>query len=136
MSDVPCNSCTVCCKWQLVILMPEDQPNLDHYDFRTIDRPGDPIRVLNTRENGECVHLGPGGCTIYENRPLICSTFDCRKQFLSMTRNERRKMKNQEMWKAARARLDTLTPAERGAVPAYGKAAKDGMAALLEKFGG
>jgi Fe-S-cluster containining protein len=32
--------------------------------------------VLRQRSDGACVHLGPQGCTVYEDRPAVC--FDCR----------------------------------------------------------
>ena len=34
--------------------------------------------VLQRRSNGACVHLGGRGCTVYEQRPAVCRTFDCR----------------------------------------------------------
>ncbi len=77
MSDVPCNGCTACCRQQVVLLSMEDEPNMAAYDYRHV---GD-LRVLNNKPNGDCTHLGPEGCTIYENRPFICRTYDCRKHF-------------------------------------------------------
>jgi Fe-S-cluster containining protein len=34
--------------------------------------------VLQRRSDGACVHLGERGCTVYEQRPAVCRTFDCR----------------------------------------------------------
>jgi Fe-S-cluster containining protein len=34
--------------------------------------------VLQRRSDGACVHLGKQGCTVYEQRPAVCRTFDCR----------------------------------------------------------
>jgi Fe-S-cluster containining protein len=34
--------------------------------------------VLQRRSDGACVHLGERGCTVYERRPAVCRTFDCR----------------------------------------------------------
>jgi Fe-S-cluster containining protein len=48
------------------------------------------VAELNRRDNGECVYLGEEGCTIYQRRPAVCRSFDCRSLFLKQTRNERR----------------------------------------------
>ena len=50
------------------------------------------------------------GCSIYERRPSVCRGFDCRKLFMSKTRNERRDwiksgMMQREVYAAARERL-------------------------------
>jgi Fe-S-cluster containining protein len=34
--------------------------------------------VLQRRADGACVHLGEWGCTVYEQRPAVCRSFDCR----------------------------------------------------------
>jgi Fe-S-cluster containining protein len=104
MSDVPCNGCTACCRQQIVRLTGGDMQNMAIYDWRQIGE----FRVLNNKPNGECVHLGPGGCTIYEQRPLVCRTYDCRKQFKILSGNERRRFRNSAMGDEARKRLDTL----------------------------
>lgn len=33
---------------------------------------------LATRANGDCVYLCAGGCSIYDTRPNICRSYDCR----------------------------------------------------------
>jgi Fe-S-cluster containining protein len=34
---------------------------------------------LRKRADGACVHLGEDGrCTVYEHRPTVCRTYDCR----------------------------------------------------------
>lgn len=35
-------------------------------------------QVLAHKLNGDCVYLGPGGCSIYDRRPILCRAFDCR----------------------------------------------------------
>ncbi len=37
---------------------------------------------LAKKENDDCVYLGPNGCTIYERRPIVCRSFDCRDYLL------------------------------------------------------
>ena len=34
--------------------------------------------VLWRRPDGACLHLSERGCTVYEQRPAICGSFDCR----------------------------------------------------------
>jgi len=42
------------------------------------ERSPDGELVLQRRWDGACVHLGEQGCTVYEQRPAVCRTFDCR----------------------------------------------------------
>lgn len=108
MTDVECDGCTACCRHQLVVLMDEDLPNLAVYAYHEIDMDGTPVRMLKNRPNGDCSHLGPAGCTIYDQRPEVCRAYDCRKQFKIMPRNDRRQVRSQAIWRAARERLGTL----------------------------
>jgi hypothetical protein len=55
---------------------PENGDDLGHLDTEP-----DPERGglrLRKRPDGGCIHLGPDGCTVYENRPAACRGFDCR----------------------------------------------------------
>lgn len=104
MSKVPCNTCTACCRQQIVRLTDEDLPNLPFYSWRQIGE----FRVLNNKANGECFHLGPEGCSIYEQRPSVCRTYDCRKQFKILSPAERRRFAHSAMGDEARQRLGTL----------------------------
>jgi Fe-S-cluster containining protein len=68
------------------------------------------VAELSQRDNGDCVYLGDGGCTIYDRRPFVCRGFDCRQLFLSQSRDVRRqwikdKMVSREVYAAARTRL-------------------------------
>lgn len=79
---------------------------------------GNPVYLLATTEEGACVYLGPTGCTIYERRPLLCRTFDCRKHYLILPRQDRDNLvllglSSRAVFNAARSRLKTLTSAER-----------------------
>ena len=74
--------------------------------------------VLATTPEGACVYLGEKGCTIYERRPLICRTFDCRKHYLILPRQDRDnlvrlKLSSRAVFNAARARLTTLSAEEK-----------------------
>ena len=45
---------------------------------------GATIEVIKPRPNGDCLYLGPGGCTIHDRAPAICRAFGCRKYFASL----------------------------------------------------
>lgn len=96
--------------------MPEDEPNLDVFEINNL---GNGIRVLKLLPNGDCAHLGPDGCTIYDRRPAVCVAYDCRLQFLSMSRVERRAHSSPGIWREARKRLDTLDEIDRLQVKGY-----------------
>lgn len=119
-TEVPCGTCTECCKTnQGLFLHPEQGDNVDSYQTRTvIDRHGNAIHMLATTPDGACVYLGPTGCTIYEQRPLLCRSFDCRKHYLILPRQDRDNLvrlglSSRSVFNAARARLKTLSAAER-----------------------
>jgi hypothetical protein len=113
---VPCNGCRACCQHELVAIVPEAGDDVASYETETIAG----IVVLRRRPNGDCVYLGEGhgGCTIHDRAPQICRSFDCRRYFLSMRRNERRAIQRLNgdkipIFEAGRARLATLTDVER-----------------------
>jgi hypothetical protein len=90
------------------------------YEFRVAKRPGsdEPVFLLATKENGECAYLGPEGCTIYERRPVLCRSFDCRKHYLILPRQDRDNlvrlgMSSRDVFNAGRIRVKTLSPEER-----------------------
>ena len=115
MSDVPCNGCTACCRHQIVLLSDKDEPNIAAYDYRRVGG----HRALNNKPNGDCAHLGPDGCTIYEKRPFVCRTYDCRKHFKSLTASERRRFSNSVLGDEARKRLATLDAGDLADLPSY-----------------
>jgi len=91
-TEVPCRACTECCRSnQGLFLHPEQGDDVQTYQFqiRTDKVTGDPVYLLATKEDGACVYLGPSGCTIYERRPLLCRTFDCRKHYLILPKQDR-----------------------------------------------
>jgi Fe-S-cluster containining protein len=104
VSEVSCQGCTACCRQQIVVLSKADEPNLAAYDYREVGS----LRVLNTRPDGACIHLGASGCTIYDRRPIICQHYDCRKHFQSLSAGERKRFAGGAMGEAARKRLASL----------------------------
>lgn len=121
MSDrsiVPCNGCTACCCGQIVALEPTDR--LEDYDAAPGFHPltGEPAWLLKQKANGECIHLGSDGCTVYENAPAVCRSFDCRRHIMRIaaTRAQRRALiresKRDPVIMAGIERLPTLTADE------------------------
>lgn len=111
-TDVPCNGCTACCRDEAILLCPDlgDNPQLYETIERTIS--GKPVLMI-AQKDGHCVYLGDHGCTIRDYAPALCRAFDCRRNFLQYTRNERRRilkagLANKEVFEAGRKRLHTL----------------------------
>jgi Fe-S-cluster containining protein len=81
---------------------------------------GNGVFLLATTPDGACVYLGPEGCTIYDRRPLLCRSFDCRKHYLILPRQDRDnlvrlKLSSRAVFNEGRKRLKTLSASERQA---------------------
>ncbi|MDE3197709.1 MAG: YkgJ family cysteine cluster protein [Acidobacteriota bacterium] len=121
LTEVPCKGCTECCRHNsAVFLHPGEGDDVRSYQVRAIARPenGELVFLLATKENKECVYLGPDGCTIYERRPFLCRSFDCRKHYLILPKQDRVNLVNaglsaQSVFDAAKSRVGTLSAAER-----------------------
>ena len=92
-ADVPCGSCTLCCRTLIVPLAEEEYAQ---YDWAWICKPdgtkiSESARALKRKPNGDCVYLGESGCTIHGRAPHVCQRFDCRELFLKSDRAGRRK---------------------------------------------
>ena len=73
---VPCGACSACCHYPgIVVDEKRDRKRLAHL---LTERSPDGELVLQRRSDGACAHLGERGCTVYEQRPSVCRTFDCR----------------------------------------------------------
>lgn len=131
MSDVPCGSCSVCCRDKLVPLIPSDAPRMAFYNYESVSQNGRTLKFLRNLPNGDCSHLGPDGCTIYADRPTVCRHYDCRKQFKIMSRAERRQWKNQEIWDAARERIGTLDADDLAEMELYRGKARDALGTMF-----
>jgi Fe-S-cluster containining protein len=120
-TQVACAGCTECCSSnQLLFLQPEQGDDVESYRFRTLTDPatGKALFALAADENGRCVYLGETGCTIYERRPVLCRSFDCRKHYLMLPRQDRDNLvrlgvSSRAVFNAGRSRLKTLSPSER-----------------------
>jgi hypothetical protein len=120
-TDVPCAACTECCRSnQGLFLHPEHGDEVDSYRHKVMPDPvtGSPVYLLATEANGQCVYLGASGCTIYDRRPLLCRSFDCRKHYLILPREDRDNLvrlglSSRSVFNAGRARLKSLNSEER-----------------------
>ena len=73
---VPCGGCTACCYYEgIPVDAKRDRRRLPHL---LTERDADGELVLQRRADGACIHLGERGCTVYEQRPVVCRSFDCR----------------------------------------------------------
>jgi uncharacterized protein len=81
-ADVPCGSCNACCRtFHQIHLRPGEKRARKRLpkDFLS-PAPGLPpgYILLGYTADGACPVLVGGRCTIYEDRPLVCRTYDCR----------------------------------------------------------
>ena len=115
--DVPCDGCTACCRKDLVALEPmlgDDPEKLPlHHQM------GDML-VLDRKPDGSCVYLGDEGCTVYEDRPATCRSYDCRIDFLSRTPKQTKRACRRghlavDVLAAGATRLHTLSAGEKRA---------------------
>jgi Fe-S-cluster containining protein len=118
---VPCNACSECCRSNQGLFLHADRGDeVESYRHRVLtDRAtGNPVFLLATEANGRCVYLGDSGCTIYERRPLLCRSFDCRKHYLILPKRDRDNLvrlglSSRAVFNAGRARLNSLSADER-----------------------
>jgi hypothetical protein len=79
---VPCDGCTACCtSSQFVHIGPEEHATLSRIPRQLLfAAPGLPAGhvVLGYDERGHCPMLVDGACSIYDERPRTCRTYDCR----------------------------------------------------------
>lgn len=118
---VPCEGCTECCTSnQGLVLHPEHGDDISSYRFQVLGHgaTGEPVLGLATDDKGRCSYLGLHGCTIYDRRPFLCRSFDCRKHYLILPRQDRDNLvriglSSRAVFNAGRARLKTLNSQER-----------------------
>ena len=115
-ANVPCNGCRACCINDMIVLHPEMGDDASTYLTEPTTNPitGKPVLQLRHKPNGECIYLGDTGCTIHDRAPAICREYDCRRNFLQFSRNERRHfvkigLMSKEKFAEGRRRLHTLS---------------------------
>lgn len=87
ISDVPCGSCNLCCvllsphltveeissgKYPISLVQPDEK-------ILAIDPLAGPIVTMFKNKHGGCAMFLDNKCSIYEDRPIACRQFDCRK---------------------------------------------------------
>jgi Fe-S-cluster containining protein len=100
-ADVPCGSCTACCRVSAIFLHPEagDNPAL----YQTVEAFdaywGGMRRMLARRPDGACLYLDDAkGCTIHARRPAACRAYSCVEQYRMYSRADRRRLKREDKW--------------------------------------
>jgi Fe-S-cluster containining protein len=114
-SDVPCDGCTACCTAsQFIHIGPDETETLARIP-RKLLFPAPlmpPGHVLLPHDAcGHCPMLHDGRCTIYEDRPRTCRTYDCRVFPATGLEPEDGLIAE----RARRWRFSYPTPADRGA---------------------
>lgn len=102
---VNCGACHACCRNQLVTLQPIDDPTA--YDCHVMETPSGPLFALKLKTNGDCVYLGPDGCTIHGKQPAICRAFDC-ASFAALWPRSRRRAEGLKVDGVFRAGMERL----------------------------
>lgn len=117
---VDCGSCTACCRRELITLVEGDR--LDDYpEAVELDAEGKRrvSSILPTSlgwaiphgDDGACVYLKAGACSIYNRRPVMCRAFSCvgwvKHVLETTTRTERRRSRVffTEVWREGKKRL-------------------------------
>jgi hypothetical protein len=81
-ADVPCGTCNACCRTSHFIhVRPEERRARARLPRELLfPAPGLPpgTLVLGYDQAGRCPVLVDGRCTVYQDRPLTCRTYDCR----------------------------------------------------------
>ena len=81
-SEVPCGECNACCRTHHYIhVRPEEKRARARLPRESLHpAPGLPpgYLVIGPDDAGCCPLLAEGSCTVYEDRPLACRTYDCR----------------------------------------------------------
>ena len=81
-ADVPCGDCTACCTSSYFIhVRPDDKAALARIPKKLLfAAPGLPKghKVMGFDQRGHCPMLVDGRCSIYDDRPRTCRTYDCR----------------------------------------------------------
>lgn len=88
-SIVPCGTCSECCIKLTPILTPDEFMSGKYmYTLLTSPEPNSNLPTISIPKNNQgCYYFKNNKCEIYENRPLACRQFDCRKGHYSNFKN-------------------------------------------------
>jgi Fe-S-cluster containining protein len=88
IADVPCGTCARCCETLAPYLTKEEITSGKYPISLTLPTQNDIIQnkncgpivtIFKNPTTGGCGLLVNGLCTVYDDRPLACRQFDCRK---------------------------------------------------------
>lgn len=75
-----CQVCSACCYNKAILVSPYEALRLSRHlgtttaeFYRTCTEEGG--GALRNRPDGSCLFLGPGGCSVHPDRPLVCRLF-------------------------------------------------------------
>lgn len=81
MEPLDCTGCTECCNWLTFIVQPE--PKTFKLNTEFWEKRGCKLTMLQAALAvtipSKCPHLTADGCGCYEERPLLCRQYDCRR---------------------------------------------------------
>lgn len=113
---VPCGTCHACCHSPVEVRPDWGDDPADYRLAVSVDKtaPNQHAMVtLDRKDDGSCYALRNGRCSIWEKRPRVCRTFDCRKMFVMHSKAERRELVDKGYFRkavlqAGRNRVATL----------------------------
>lgn len=76
-ADVPCGACQLCCH-NTRVPVTEKEAEAPALKAVITDR-----GWIIPKEGKACIHLTESGCDIYDQRPITCRAFDCRKRLVT-----------------------------------------------------
>ena len=125
-ADVPCGTCTACCRSSYFIhIRPDETQTLASIPKKLLfPAPGLPKGnvLMGYDEQGQCPMFKDNKCSIYEDRPQTCRTYDCRifpATGISVGKDKPLISKQEKRWK-----FDLKTDRERKQLAAVQAAAK------------
>lgn len=79
-ADVPCGDCVSCCKSGMEIPL---SFSMDAIWLACTVGPSGPDHLAKKEDGKTCYYLDDDKCTIYDQRPIVCRSYDCRKHLAS-----------------------------------------------------
>ena len=68
-ADVPCGPCHLCCRGDIILLMPDEGDVIESYQHDVFDTPSGPAAIVKKGADGNCIYLGPDGARSTTARP-------------------------------------------------------------------
>lgn len=108
-STLKCNQCVACCQSETMVALTPEEIHSGKYQKVMF---GD-VAHLPHKDNGDCVYLDNGKCSIYQDRPAVCREYDCRKSLLLLEGIGLKVNYDDATMRAAQSRLGSLTIKEK-----------------------